>query len=243
MGLFDKKFCDICGDKIGLLGNRKLADGNLCKECASKLSPFFSERKQSTVEEIKAQLAYREDNKTAVEQFQVSKVFGKSYFILIDEAAGNFMANHRKDYRNDNPDVISMSAILGIDVETNEDRRELTHEDKDGHNVSYTPPRYEYSYDVTMTISVNHPYFSEISFKTGDDIIVNGMGREIPDPARSVQYREAMELADKIKEALTSCSAAQAAAAEPPKAVKCPHCGATTYPDKNGCCEYCGSAL
>ena len=24
MGLFDKKNCDICGEKIGLLGNRKL---------------------------------------------------------------------------------------------------------------------------------------------------------------------------------------------------------------------------
>lgn len=28
MGLFDKKYCDICGEKIGLLGNRKLDDGN-----------------------------------------------------------------------------------------------------------------------------------------------------------------------------------------------------------------------
>ena len=27
MGLFDKKICDICGEKIGLLGNRKLDDG------------------------------------------------------------------------------------------------------------------------------------------------------------------------------------------------------------------------
>lgn len=34
MGLFDKKYCDICGEKIGLLGNCKLDDGNLCKECA-----------------------------------------------------------------------------------------------------------------------------------------------------------------------------------------------------------------
>jgi len=33
MGLFDKKYCDICGEKIGLLGNRKLEDGNLCKDC------------------------------------------------------------------------------------------------------------------------------------------------------------------------------------------------------------------
>ena len=49
MGLFDKlfakKICDICGGEIGLLGNRKLEDGNMCKDCASKLSPFFSERR------------------------------------------------------------------------------------------------------------------------------------------------------------------------------------------------------
>ena len=51
MGLFDKKYCDICGEKIGLLGNRKLEDGNLCKNCAAKLSPFFSERRRSTVED------------------------------------------------------------------------------------------------------------------------------------------------------------------------------------------------
>ena len=30
MGLFDKKYCDICGEKIGLLGNRKLEDGQSC---------------------------------------------------------------------------------------------------------------------------------------------------------------------------------------------------------------------
>ena len=42
MGLFDKKYCSICDEKIGLLGNRKLSDGNLCKDCAAKLSPWFS---------------------------------------------------------------------------------------------------------------------------------------------------------------------------------------------------------
>ena len=49
MGLFDKKICDICGEKIGLLGNRKLDDGNLCKDCAKKLSPWFEDRRHSTV--------------------------------------------------------------------------------------------------------------------------------------------------------------------------------------------------
>ena len=45
MGLFDKKYCSICGGKIGFLGNRKLEDGNLCKDCAGKLSPWFSDRR------------------------------------------------------------------------------------------------------------------------------------------------------------------------------------------------------
>ena len=63
MGLFDKKYCSICDAKIGLLGNRKLDDGNLCKDCASKLSPWFSDRRHSTVEQVREQLDYREANK------------------------------------------------------------------------------------------------------------------------------------------------------------------------------------
>ena len=58
MGLFDKifekKICSICGGEIGLLGNRKLEDGDCCKKCAAKLSPWFDERRHSTVEQIKA---------------------------------------------------------------------------------------------------------------------------------------------------------------------------------------------
>ena len=49
MGLFDKKICDNCGAKIGLLGKRKLEDGMICKDCAAKLSPWFSERKQRSL--------------------------------------------------------------------------------------------------------------------------------------------------------------------------------------------------
>ena len=52
MALFSKKNCDVCGGKIGMLGNRKLEDGNLCKDCAKQLSPYFSDRKRSTVADI-----------------------------------------------------------------------------------------------------------------------------------------------------------------------------------------------
>ena len=55
--LFEKKICSVCGGDIGLLGNRTLEDGNLCKNCAKKLSPWFSDRRHSTVDEIKEQLA------------------------------------------------------------------------------------------------------------------------------------------------------------------------------------------
>ena len=79
MGLFDKKYCDICGEKIGLLGNRKLEDGNLCKDCAKKLSPWFSDRRRSTVEDIKGQLTYREENREKAAQFCTTRSFGEDW--------------------------------------------------------------------------------------------------------------------------------------------------------------------
>ena len=85
MGLFDKKYCDFCGGKIGLLGNRKLEDGNMCKECASKLSPWFSERRHSTKAEIAEQLAYREENKNAVRNFTTTRSIGNYMKLLLDE--------------------------------------------------------------------------------------------------------------------------------------------------------------
>ena len=76
MGIFEKKNCDICGEKIGMLGNRKLEDGNLCKDCAKKLSPFFSERRNSTVEEIRRQLESREENRRLLESFHPTQSLG-----------------------------------------------------------------------------------------------------------------------------------------------------------------------
>ena len=84
MGLFDKKYCDVCGEKIGFLGNRKLEDGNLCKNCANKLSPFFDERRHSTVDQIKQQLAYREQNKSAVAAFRPTKSYGTGMKVYVD---------------------------------------------------------------------------------------------------------------------------------------------------------------
>ncbi|MBU5458764.1 DUF4428 domain-containing protein, partial [Oscillibacter sp. MSJ-31] len=171
MGLFDKKYCDICGEKIGLLGNRKLEDGNLCKDCAKKLSPWFSDRRRSTVEDIKEQLAYREENRGRAAQFRITRTYGESWKVLIDEEHRWFTVTCARDLADANPDILDYTALTGCRVDIDESRTELTREDADGKEVSYVPPRYEYSYDFDIIISVNHPYFNEMRFRLNDSSV------------------------------------------------------------------------
>lgn len=254
MGLFDKKYCDICGEKIGLLGNRKLENGNLCKNCAKKLSPWFSDRRSSTVEEIKAQLAYREENQEKVASFHTTRTLGTVTKVLLDEDAGKFIVTRARDLAEANPDVLDFADVTGCNLDIDESRCEILREDKDGNEVSYNPPRYEYSYDFYITIFVNNPYFDEIRFQINSSSVditppptlrpgINGGFN----PETNVEYRNYKNLAEEIRQALTQVrqdvreKIEQAAA--PKAAVTCPYCGATTTPDASGCCEYCGGAV
>lgn len=236
--IFEKKSCDICGGEIGLLGNRKLEDGNLCKECAKKLSPFFSERRRSTVEQIREQLDYREANKDRVAGFNTTRTLGGDTKVLLDEDAHCFIVTSSSRWRDANPDVMDFSQVTGCDSEVRETRTEIYRENSEGHRESYDPPRYDIDYDVYLTIHVNSPYFDEITFKVNDSRI---------EERYSVEFREAERQANEIREALTSLRETvreNVAAAKAPKvAVTCPFCGATTMPDANGRCEFCGGAI
>ncbi len=253
MGLFDKKYCDVCGEKIGLLGNRKLENGNLCKNCAAKLSPWFNERRHSSLDEIKAQLAYREENKRAVQAFHTTRSLGGNYKVLLDEDARKFMVSRGGRLGEENPDVLDYAQVTGCDLDIEEDRDELKKEGPDGKEVSYNPPRYEYSYDFYITIRVNHPYFDEMRFKLNSSSVNTG-SHSMSVPAGGMRaipgandYQEYVQMGSDIKEALTKARQGVrdevAAAAAPKAAVKCPLCGATTFPDANGRCEYCGGAI
>ena len=145
MGLFEKKFCSVCGEKIGLLGNRKLEDGNLCKDCANKLSPWFDERRHSTVAEIEEQLRYREENKKEVEKFNPTRVLGRNGKIYLDEGQKKFILTHMDNWRDSNPDVLDYSQITGCQKNISEYKTEEKQKDKEGHLVSYNPPKYTYS--------------------------------------------------------------------------------------------------
>ncbi len=134
MGLFDKKICDICGEKIGLLGNRKLDDGNLCKDCAKKLSPWFEERRHSTVEDIKRQLEYREKNKKAVMDFCITRQINtRNYNVFIDDNKGNLLL-HGNWMSMKTRDIVPLSAIVQCRVDVERQQNEETYTTKDGEN-------------------------------------------------------------------------------------------------------------
>lgn len=260
MGLFDKKFCDFCGGKIGLLGNKKLEDGNMCRDCASKLSPWFSDRRHSTKAEIQAQLEYREDNKRMVESFHVTRSIGRHTKLLLDEDQRRFMVTSASNLAAANPDVLDYSQVTGCALEIQESRSELRHTDKDGKSVSYNPPRYEYSYNFFVTITVRHPYFDEIryslsngSVKVGEHPMAAGpAGWTVRKPGlaanlRLNDYYEYLNMGNEIKAAVDGMRLEireEITARNAPKtAVTCPNCGATTIPDESGCCEYCGGPV
>ena len=159
--LFEKKECSVCGGEIGLLGNRKLEDGNLCKECAGKLSPWFDDRRHSTVDQIKEQLEYREANRGKVDAFCVTRTLGEDMKVLLDEDAGLFMVTNSSRLAEANPDVLSFSDVTGCVLDIDEDRSELTREGKDGEEISYNPPRYEYEYDFHVVIHVRNSFSIE----------------------------------------------------------------------------------
>lgn len=238
MGLFDKKFCDFCGGKIGLLGNRKLSDGNMCKDCASGISPNLVGRKQYSVEDMKRHLADREANKERLASFSPTRTFGLKTKVHIDDNKGLLLITASPKYREENPDLIELSQVTGCVLDINEDRDEIKRKTADGKEESYNPPRYRYEYAFFITVHVNHPWFDQIKFRVNPQNV-----RE----RNSVEYRDterqAMDIKDALQNLHNQVRETAAEAAKPRTSVICPSCMATTIPDSSGRCEYCGAAV
>ena len=269
--LFEKKECSICGGEIGLLGNRKLEDGNMCKDCAARLSPWFSDRRQSTVEEIRQQLDYREANHEKVAAFRITRTLGERTKVLLDEDAGLFMVTSARNLTDANPDVLSFSDVTGCKLDIDESKTEIEYRDAEGERKSFNPRRYAYSYDFYIVINVNNPYFNEIRFQLNSESVDNDAETLLEGPEamgslrgglrmrsgsltsnaeevrNSVEYRQyegmGLEIRDALLQVRQQVRDEAAAASAPRAAVTCPFCGATTTPDASGCCEFCGGAV
>ena len=132
MGLFDKKFCDICGEKVSMLTQQKLSDGFLCSDCKHKLGAFTSGWKQRTVEDVKKHLALREQNKEKYQQFKCSaSVGGSDSSIQVDFTNRWFIFDvNNRDNKNGNPQVFDFTQLQDYWLE--QEYRTLTDSDQDG---------------------------------------------------------------------------------------------------------------
>ena len=177
MGLFDvfkKKDCEICGKEVGMFGYKKLEDGEICKDCVKLLSPWFDDRRHSTVDQIKQQLAYREENRAALNGFRPSVAYGERFVLraeIVDGVPTRFVVACTDSYLDENADLISFKDVTSFNIDVRESDRELKRRNSEGEMVSYNPPRYEYSYDFYAQIQVNHPYFSQIRFEINRNTI------------------------------------------------------------------------
>ena len=173
--LFEKKECAICGGEIGLLGNRKLEDGNCCKDCAKKLSPWFDERRHSTVEQIKAQLQAREYNKLALETWQPSIALGDYYTMYVKTKGDvpiSFVVSNSDKYRENNADILSFLWITACTPDIRESRTELKQTNSQGEKISYDPPRYEYRYDFYIKLDIKGcDYIDDMRFRINSSTV------------------------------------------------------------------------
>ena len=84
------------------------------------------------MDQIREQLAYREDNKKEVEAFRVIQSLGGYTKVLIDQDAGKFMVTSASDLRSANPDVLSLDQVTSCALDVPETRTEEKQKNAEG---------------------------------------------------------------------------------------------------------------
>lgn len=156
------------------------------------------------------------------------------------------------DLEEANPDILDFDAVTGCRMDIKEDRTEIMREGPEGKEISYNPPRYMYSYNFRVIISVRNPYFDEMRLRLNSSDVemtpMPGSSATRPgsrfmrggfDPMDYPEYRKYYNMADEICQAVDAMreqpSASPAPAAGP---WTCPACGAQ---NSSKFCESCGS--
>lgn len=206
MGLFSRKECDVCKKKLSLAEGLKCLDGSICSECKKKMSPLFTDYKNTPIEKIKEHLVYREENKSRVKEFVASATYGEYPKVLIDEKHNWFVVTKATKLSDENPDVFDLSDIQNVLVEIEENKRELHFTNKKGKTCSYKPARYEFTYQFKVNIQMNHPFIKMISLKiTKEDVkIISEMQDKEVMVQSNEKYQESLQVANALKDALES---------------------------------------
>ena len=115
MGLFEKKYCDLCGDKVNALTRQKLSDGYLCSDCKHKLSSLSSGWKNRTLADVKAHLEQREQNRQKYSAFVQSASAGTNEKLVVDFNNRKFYFTIGRDFKNSNPEIFDFSQLQDSD--------------------------------------------------------------------------------------------------------------------------------
>lgn len=182
------------------------------------------------MEEIRKQLELRESNRADVEDFLVQmssgaiQSFGKDDKLMIDTRGKRFLVARTGNFQEENPDVIEAKYFASCTEDISSSRTELKHENDKGEEVSYFPPRYEYSYEFYVEIQLQgHPYVDEIRFRLNPHTVeiyseaptqntLGGFGQITEDvdgiyPELNPEYRQYHQMAEEICMALRQLNA------------------------------------
>ena len=187
--LFEKKDCEICGGEIGLLGNTKLADGDMCKDCKEKLSPLFRVTKETTVSDIIQQIAYREENKKALEDFHPDEEFGNSEKLFVDTAAKKFAFAANGDWQGTESDILDFAQVTRVETDIEEyiDSTSESHDEDEEYDITDENETVDVPVsNFHVVLHVDSPYFDTIFIflSDGDD------PSDIGDDSQIAKYRK-----------------------------------------------------
>ena len=92
-----------------------------------------------------------------------TRAFGHGYTkVYVDENQGTFFVTRESNYMAHNPDVFSVSQVIGVRPSIHENRTELYHHDREGRRVPYNPRRYQVDYRFNVAIDLNTPFCNRL---------------------------------------------------------------------------------
>ena len=201
-------YCILCGAEASSFGSQIVAAGWLCGECVGKMSPWFRLRQDVTEAELRAHLAYRDENRTRLPDFHPTVRLWRNPTLYMDDARRQFAVSDAltKEFPTENPDILEYRQILQCDMEIEESRAELKRFSPGLGQISYRPKRYNYRFHVWVRILVNHPFFHEMRFRlnqrpltvSGRDVAASVQGKVVKDR----DYQSCVQTAQKMRDVL-----------------------------------------
>ena len=184
MGLFEKKYCDLCGDKVNALTRQKLSDGYLCSDCKHKLSSLSSGWKNRTLADVKTHLEQREQNRQKYSAFVQSASAGTNEKLVVDFNNRKFYFTIGRDFKNSNPEIFDFSQLqdfwleLGYTTLQDSDRDGIPDEydrydNRQGRNSGFGS-----QFDTTNSFSGQNgmPMQNNMGYQQGGMPMQNNMG-------------------------------------------------------------------